>query len=180
MFRIQAAFISSSSRQAFSIPLIGSGAWQLPIFMITQDTEIAWIALTLSIKPWGVGIIPSTFLALAVAYPYIYPLFNTVSKVITVIIFIIPSIISVLVALPSAVVVIVLDYLALEATASTIGFACLLFPLGLVFITIYEALWHNVIFCIKILARSQFILMDSGNVTGIWHINRVKVFFSWE
>ena len=78
--------------------------------------------LPLSMKPSGVDIMTFTFIALAVAHPYIYPLLNTVSKLIMVIIFIILYSRFILVALSLAMFILVLDSFALATTASMRGF----------------------------------------------------------
>ena len=135
MLRSQAVLITSYYIQAASSPLPWSGAWKFPIVMINRKTEIDWIMLPLSMKPSGVDIMTFTFIALAVAHPYIYPLLNTVSKLIMVIIFIILYSRFILVALSLAMFILVLDSFALATTASMRGFTCLLCPLDLPFIT---------------------------------------------
>ena len=122
MFRSQDALGDSSYRRSASITLPWSGAWKLPIFMINRKAESSWITLPLSMKPWGMYIIPSTFLALAVAHPAIYPLLNSAYKFIAVIIFVTPPIRFFLVAIPLVTVILALDYLALTDTNFTGSF----------------------------------------------------------
>ena len=147
MVRSYSATLSASYyRRDIRSPMLGRGlAWQLPIVVINQKTEITWITLPLRIKPKGVGIITSTCLALAVWHPDIYPLLNTVSHIIAVSI-IIPSIRFVLVTIPLDMVILAFTPLATATTASTIGFACLLSSLDIIFlrgISHFSAMWSS-------------------------------------
>ena len=125
------------------------------------------------------GITPSTFIALTVGHLSISPIFNTVSKIIMVSI-IIPSIRFALVAYPLAVVILSLSSHATYTNTSNGGFTCLLLSLNILFIMREWELFRDVIFCIKIISRSQYLLMYDGNVASIGHIQRIEVIICHE
>ena len=124
-------------------------------------------------KPRGVGIIPSTFIVLALSRIYISPILNTVYKIIIISI-IISSIRFPLLARPLVMVIFALDSLSTSTNASMGGFTCLLWSIDLLLMSRDGEVWSNVIFCIRILSGSLYLLMSYRNVPSIGHIKRAE------
>ena len=83
-------------------------------------------------------------------------------------------------ALSLAAVILVLDYLATATNAPTRDFMCPICLLDIFSINMERKIWCDVILCITIVARTQYLLMADGNVTGIAHIQKVEGIFFHE